>query len=320
VDIDGQKVTVRSRLSAVDGEFVYPDAFQEFTEEQDLRMLTRAIDLPARPSLMNGDFESGISGWYTPQRYVCDGDKTGFLTEWRMKYKRQGAHSGYVYAIPLGKNWLRDEYNEFYQVVKTPQDSPPMFKGSYFIEQPAQAGGGYYRLIAIGGAPQQGEFKFLMQFDWGNPNDQRDSDYYPRAMGYHIRGEVSSWLYLQQIGKEKKGLYFSIPAEPGKWHDLQINVAALYDQAIGEPGAYARLGVNRLMVTAGVWSNKDVQVGSGAFFDAVSLEPAGDNTSCLIDGAKIAVDDSVFTTAFGQWQEDEARQWQARQKKPAAKK
>ena len=308
VDVNDEKVTIRSRLSGKQGEFVFPDKFQEFSEDKDLRLLTRAIDLPARPMLQDGDFEKGISGWYVPQRYVCDGDVTGFLTEWRMKHKREGAHSGYVYAIPLGKNWLRDEYNEFYQVVAMPQGNTPIFKGSYFIEQPAQAGGGYYRLIAIGGTEGQGEFKFLMQFDWGKPQDQRSSDYYPRAMGYHIAGEVSSWLYLQKIGKEKKGMYFHIPSDPGKWHDLQINIPALYDQAMGSPGAFAKLGVRRFMIAAGVWSIKDVEIGSGAFFDAITFENGLKDVPSRIEADLVQTSDEVFKTSFGQeLQDDKSR-------------
>lgn len=315
VDIDGEKVSVRSRLCAVEGEFVYPETFRQFTEDQDFRLLTRAIDLPAAPTLQNGDFEDGLAGWFMPQRYVCDGDKTGYIAEWRMRYKRQGAHSGYLYVIPMGKNWLRDEYHEFYQIVEIPAHSAPLFKGSYRIEQPAPSGGGYFRLIGIGGPAQKGDFKFLMQFDWGSVEAQQDADYYPRAMGYHITGEVSSWLYLQQIGKEKKGMYFPLPSEPDRWHDLKVNIATLYDQAIGKRGAFQQLGVNRLMIAAGVWSNKDVQVGSGAFFDAIALETAGEDVSCHVNDMPILVNESVFLTPFGQWQEDRVQEWQKRQKR-----
>ncbi len=299
VDVDGDNVTIRSRLSAVDGEFTYPDKFKKFTPEDDRRCFTKAIDIPPKVRLHEGGFETGINEWYKPYRYICD-KKPGFLNEWRMKYKNEGHHSGYVYAKPMGENWVNDEYNEFYQILNAPKDGDPVFKGSYFIADPAESGGGYYRLIGIGGPKTKGEFKFLMEFDFSEAEDEYKSDYYPRAMGYHISGSVSSWMYLQNLGNKKQGMFIRLPKTPLKWHNLEINISDLYDKAMGKSGAYDKLGVNRFMLAAGVWSNKGVDKGSGAFFDSISLSGMNEFRPSMINENIIEVDKSIFETGFGQ--------------------
>jgi len=303
-DVDGDKITFKSRLTGVDAEMVYPEKFNDFSEDIDKRCLTRGIDLPYLPKLLNGSFEFGLDHWFKPFRYNTD-ENPGFMNEWRMKYKRDGFNSAYVYAKPLGPHWIQDEYNENYQIIAAPIEGSPIFKGSYFIEEPGDSGGGFLRLIAVGGPENNGEFKFMMHFDYGEPKDQYFCDYYPRAMGYHISGKVSSWLYFVNIGKEKKGIYFNVPNEPLKWHDIQANIAQIYDDAVGEEGAYDKLGVNRFMVAAGVWCIKGVDIGSSAFFDAISLEGGCSETKSLIDGEQVKIDESVFKTEFGQWLQDQ---------------
>jgi hypothetical protein len=303
IDINGDKLTVKSRLSGVDAEFIYPQRFKEFSEAKDLRCLTRAIDLPSNPALVNGNFEDSIKGWYYPYRYICD-KEAGFQNEWRMKHRLDGRHAAYVYAKPMGKHWLQDEYNEFYQIVDAPKTSP-VFEASYLIEKKPERGGGYLRLIAIGGPENRGEFKFMMEFDFGDADVRADSDYYPRALGYHIRGKVSSWLYMQNIGRQKNGLYFDIPQEKGKWHTLTANIEELYDNAMGKKGAYRKLGVNRFLTAAGVWSIKDVETGSGAFFDSISLLSA--DKPSAVNGQPIEVTENVFKTNFGQSLQDRVK-------------
>lgn len=310
-DIDGEKITMRARLSGVADEYIYPSAFQEFTPDKDVRMLNRLVDLPASRVLVNGSFEDSLENWYTCRRYVCDG-KTGFLNESRMKNKCDGEKSAYLYAEPMGKDWLRDEYNELFQIVEAPAGSP-VFAGSYFIEEPARSGGGYYRLIAVSDNNGRGEMKFIMHFNWGDASGERESDYYPRAVGYHCRGDVCSWLYLQQMAAEKQALFFRVPSEPGKWHNIRADIADLYNTAMGDKNAYRKLGVTKFVVAAGVWSNKNVEVGSGAFFDAVGFSQSSTPAASLIDNETVTADDSVFSTTFGQWQEDEVREYLKKQ-------
>lgn len=305
IDVDGLDVKITSKNVYSEAEFVYPDSFQEFDEDIEPRLLNKVIDFPATAKVVNPGFEEGLDSWYTPFRYNCDGLETGFLNEWRMKHKRNGRHSAYVYAKPLGSNWLQDEYNEFYQIVEAPKGGDPVFTTSYFLEEEIERGGGYCRVIAVGGPEGEGDFKFLMQFDFTKPEHEYYGDYYPRAMGYTIQGRVSSWMYLQELGKKKKGLFFRIPLETGAWHDLQANIADIYDKAMGKRGAYDQLGVTRFVVGAGVFCVKDVQRGAGAYLDDINLIAMPGNTPSLSDGKPIKVDASVFETTYGQWLKDD---------------
>ena len=299
VDVDGDALTVRGRLAGVADEYVFADSFQPFAPEKDVRLLTRSIDLPPKSAVENPGFEEGLQGWYACPRYVCDGE-TGYLNEWRMKHKREGAYSAYLYVIPMGIDWAQDEYNELFQIVATPGPNP-VFRGSYYIEHPADSGGGYFRLVAIGGEEGNNDFKFLMQLGWSsNEDDEYKADYYPRAVGYHTTGNVSSWTYLQDIGARKQGLFLRLPSETARWHDVQVSIAEIYDRAVGQPGAYAQLGVTKFLIAAGVWTNKDVRMGSGAFFDSIALESGDGSTSSSVNAEALNIDDSVFTTQFGQ--------------------
>ncbi|AQQ72147.1 cyclic 3',5'-adenosine monophosphate phosphodiesterase [Limihaloglobus sulfuriphilus] len=302
VEVDGEDITLKARLVDVDKEFVYPDTFQEFTHDIEPRLFSPIVNLPAKPQLENGSFEDCLKSWYTPYRYNCD-EETGYHNEWRMKWKTDGLYSGYVYTIPMGKNWLQDEYNEFYQIIESPGDNP-ILKGSYRIEEEPELGGGYYSLMAIGGPEDDGELKFFMQFDWGREIAKYYSDYYPRAVGYHTTGSVSSWLHLQQLGRKKQGLYFNLPRQAKTWHQITANVAELYDDAIGKPGAYAKLGVNRFVLSCGTWSVKDVELGSGAYFDGISFKDGSKNMPSEIDGEPLKTDETTFQTVFGQWLDD----------------
>jgi hypothetical protein len=301
-EVDGDDITLKAKLVDVDKEYVYPDTFQKFTEDIEPRLFTPIVNLPAKPALVNGSFEDCLSGWYTPYRYNCD-QETGYHNEWRMKWKADGLYSGYMYTIPMGKNWLQDEYNEYYQIIEAPGDNP-VLEGSYRIEAEPELGGGYYSLMAIGGPEGDGELKFFMQFDWGSETAKYYGDYYPRAVGYHTSGKVSNWLHLQNLGKKKQGLYFTLPSEPQTWHQLTANVARLYDEAIGKPGAYEKLGVNRFVLSCGTWSVKDVETGSGAYFDAVSFTDGERDTKSVMNGEAFSADESAFKTIFGQWQQD----------------
>lgn len=307
-DIDGEDVTITSRNVYSDAKFTYPKNFREFHEDIEPKLLYKIIDLPARPVLVNGGFENGLDGWFTPYRYNCDGLETGFINECRMKHKFEGIRSGYVYAKPLGSHWLQDEYNEFYQIVKAPPGDSPVFEASYLMEDDFEAGGGYLRLIAVGGPEGKGDFKFLMQFDFSDPEHQRDSDYYSRAIGYTIQGRVSNWLYLQNIGAKKQGLFIDVPQTTMQWHHIKANIADIYNQSVGKKNAYQKLGVTRFIVAGGVFCVKDVTRGAGTFIDEIKLRPGTAQEPSTVDGEAIIINDDIFKCKFGQGLEDKVRQ------------
>lgn len=138
-----------------------------------------------------------------------------------------------------------------------------------------------------------------MQFGWGRDDDEYNADFYPRVIGYHTTGKVSGWTYLQDIGARKQGLFFRLPSDIERWRDVRVNIADLYDHAVGQPGAYARLGVTKFLIAAGIWTNNDVRTGSGAFFDSFALEAGDSGAVSEVNGEALAVDESVFTTQFG---------------------
>ncbi len=288
VTVNGDELTLHFRCAGVSAELV-PDAavFRPVEEVLEPKLFSRIIDLPAKSQLENGGFEQGLAGWHQTWRYACEG-QSGFLTEARPKGQPDGSSGAYLFVMPLGRDWSNDEYNELYQVVEAPSGGPPFFRASYAIEQPAESGGGYFSLYGVGSGEGQEELKCLWFFAWGKPEDEYKADYYPRAVGYHTAGKVSSWTHLQDLGRQGKAVFVRLPSDPNLWHSVDANLAGLYEALSGEPGSYTQLGVTKFVLGAGVWSNMGISVGSEAFFDQIDLVAAPEDAPTLLDGTELS--------------------------------
>ena len=84
---------------------------------------------------------------------------------------------------------------------------------------------------------------------------------------------------------------------------MRIDLAGAFDQALGRSGAFAQLGIDRLLIGFGVWCADARGSRSDAWFDDVALEagPGGAAPAVALDGAPLPVDARVFTTDFGAW-------------------
>lgn len=291
VDVDGDAVSLTGRLAGLEKEYVYPDRFCEYHDDIEPRWFRRAATFPGAPALANGRFEDGLSGWGITYRYVADIDP-GFVWETKTFGGKPGAYLFVKAKEPLF--WANDEMLEIYQSVEAPSEDSPVLRASYHLASPPTSGGGYIRLAAL----RDDEFLWMMMFKWGER--ERFADNLVRAFANMMHGRPLGWSYLQDLGREKKGLYWNLPATPGQWHELSVDIPTLYDTALGAPGAYARGGVDKFFLALGVWVNKDDDASSGAFFSDISLASEAVPPVSQISGAALVCDDSVFKTEFGQ--------------------
>lgn len=294
VDVDGDKVRVRGRLNGVKDEYVFPDKFRPY-EDQEQLWFKDAIELPINPNLVNGSFENGLDGWSAPYRYISDADP-GFVWKPASGQVREGKHAAFLFVREKGQRWSHDEITEIYQMVKAPPGDSPLFKANYFLEQPDVGGGGYVRLCAFADKTM----KFHVLLDWGNGDRAANM-----RMGSHMlfatTGERGRAPDLAKLGRARQAMFWRLPADLRKWNEVTLDLAAAYDQAIGRPGAYAGSGITHLQIGLGVWCASAPGSRSAAWFDEISLVPAkarGAAPAIAVNSAPLPISSQVFTTDF----------------------
>ncbi|MCX7046270.1 MAG: metallophosphoesterase [Candidatus Sumerlaeota bacterium] len=293
VEVEGLNVQIKGRLVGVKEEFPFPKRFRAFTEEIEPRWFQRVPELPVSAELINGDFREELKGWRQDYRYMADNDPA-FLYQISGKAPHPGARSAYIFTqskFPI--HWANDEHSEIYQIVAAPSSGRPFFRVSYYLDQACVNGGGYFRIMAMRG----NAYSFLMLFKWGQ--NEHKADFLPRCIGYEIYGQQQSWTFLSDEGKQKRGLYFDVACEPGKWHELALDIESLYDQAVGTPNAFRRLEISKFYIGAATWVNKELGARSGLYVADFSVKGIAKPADSTVDGALIPIGSEVFETSFG---------------------
>jgi 3',5'-cyclic AMP phosphodiesterase CpdA len=295
VDVDGESVKLTGRLAGKTEGYAYPDKMQAFRTDIEARWLTKTTDFPPAPAVANGKFQDGLRGWQACYRYKSDMNP-GYMWEPAV---REGRNA--VQILTRTKDpvfWANDELTALYQTVASPVGAPPGLRASYWIDDAVRDGGGYVRLNAM----KDDAFLFAMMFRWGRKHE-RYADILVRCFANEVYGEPRGWLWLQELGRKKQGLFWELPETPDCWHRLDVNLANLYDQALGAPGAFAALGVTKWHLGLGTWvTNREGAVSAACFTDLALHGDAADKS--MVDGKPLAVDDGVFVTEFGQDIED----------------
>ena len=95
-------------------------------------------------------------------------------------------------------------------------------------------------------------------------------------------------------------LFWNLRDGAGEWHTLRADLASLYDHAMGTPGAYDSLGIDKLLVAVGAWNNKEIGSHSAALFDDILITGTLDPVESLNNSDFLPTDESVFENEFGQ--------------------
>lgn len=293
VDVEGDRLSLRGRLSGVEQEYVFPESiFKPFNDQDYPLWFSTLPQLPAREKLENGDFSRGLGGWRLPERYQRDADPF-FIA----RAERDGVRL--AVKTPVDSIWADDEYMQLAQIVALPKRAAPVLSGRYQLMAKPLAGGGYLMATLMGADQVKG----LMFFRWSQQEEM--SNYLPRCTGYQQSGHQVSWEYFQELGKKKQAMFWSLPDSTGTWHQFHLNLKELYDKS-HEPGAFDALGITRLEVAIGVWNQNNVPaMSSEARFANLALN--FDSTATTVDQAPLASDASVFTCRFGQGVTDQLR-------------
>ncbi len=294
VDVDGEKARVRGRLAGVPQEYVFADRFRPYGEQEPL-WFRNITELPPRPALENGSFEQVLAGWVAPYRYVA-AREPGYTWSADTRRAKAGRTAAHLTVREKGQPWAKDEMTELYQWLQLPAGGAATVRASCFIDEPDVGGGGYLRFTAF--AREQPRLTYL--FDWGSGNRAANMRMSLHAQ-FMARGEKAGATELISLGRRREALFWRLAATPGRWHDIQVQLAPAYDGAMGQPGAFARLGVDRLLVAIGVWCADARGSKSACWFDDVAVSPpaAAAGPSVTFNSAALPVNAGVFETDFG---------------------
>lgn len=286
VDVDGDRLTLRGRLAGTDQEYVFPESmFKPFDEQKNPLWFHRLPELPAKPALENGGFSRGFSGWLLPDRYDREDDPFFVAAT-----DKQGAT--FRVKTPADSIWSDDEYLQASQIVALAPGQAPVLGGRYLLPEMPKAGGGYVTALLMNDT----ELKALLMFRWSA--EEARCNYLPRSIGYQLNGRPMSWMFLQELGRKKQGMFWKLPAATNQWHAFTFNMQELYD-ATHAAGDFARLGATKVQVAVGVWNQNNLPgLSSEARFAELTLTSEGGTSK--VDAQPLPAGPLVFKCEFGQ--------------------
>ena len=291
VAIDGDQATLYGRKINSDLRRRYPDAFPEFTEDADPRAFSALPEMEATQELVNGDFEDGLDGWLGPLRYR-GASPTAYVRQTRANPRSDGK-AAYLRVRPKSTAWTLDESDEIYQVIQWSPAERPLVTLDYIApaEGHSIAGGGYFRITAFNGDARA----HAQWFHWGAREEL--VRHLPQIADYIATGDERGLAQFARRARQADVLSWRIP-ELGGWRSLQINVADLYEQAGKTGRSWSELGVDRLVIAAGVWSGARPGSGGAMWVDNVSVSPGSDEPT-TISGNPINLSERALIAPYG---------------------
>lgn len=295
VHVTGDKAQLTGRKIGREARWPYPDNFPEFSEAQDPRALAQISRMQGTPTLVNGNFTEGLAGWMHPHRYMTDTDP-GYAVRVTNEPACRNGSAAYLYVHEKGHAWAYDESMELFQVVAVPENGSPLFRAGYFSPVAAKSyfGGAYIRLTGYRDETPACTFVF----HWGGRESR--VRHVPQVWSYHDVGKSRGLPEFHRSAEKGDILSWSIPDYPHRWHDLEIDLAYLYDKAHETPAAFAELGVTKILVKCGVWCGMEPGSFSSAYFDSISLDftPSGTAT---VNGKELRITSETFMAPYGGW-------------------
>ena len=152
--------------------------------------------------------------------------------------------------------------------------SRPRVQADYLVTGPGRShfGGGYFRISLYG----KEDRPRAMIFHWGARESR--TVFLPQIFAYHDTGSPKPAPWLQVQNERGYVLSWEIPDAQGIWHPLDIDVAGIYDAYHGD-GAYARLGVDRMMIAYGIWLGAEPRSSAEGLIDNVRVSDGASGPS-----------------------------------------
>lgn len=289
VSVKNETLDLQGRLAGSNEVFNYPKTFPPLTDEIEPRWVKTIAELPTTKMSKNEDFESGLKYWNVKYRYQRDKDPA-FVSQ--VEKTDNNSYLKVRTRSTPPESWAEDEHTEVYQVVDVPPGENISFTFDYQIIS-CNNGGGFARVTAfdINNNP------LLFFFLWGE-NEEKAS-FLPRCFGFELLGRSSSWNYLSDMGKKQKAFFVRIPREKmADFQSVEVNLGTIYDTAVSQEGAFAKLKVSKMYVGLGTWVNKEDASVSEANFDNIRILSGSEFPGCFRLHYPIDYN-NIFSTGFG---------------------
>jgi hypothetical protein len=274
VEVRGETARLRGRQIGRPAEHLYPASFRRFAVAIDPRYFQGVWDLPASPTLRNGDFEQGLEGWSAVFRYQADKDP-GYSAAVTSE-GASGTKSVCLFVGERGQGWALGEFTEIYQVFRAPGPAP-VLKFNY-RSGPGTNGGGYVWLAGFKGQ----EVRSVMVFHWGP--QMRAKHTLPRVIDYVVTAGEHGGTRLRSLSQQNQALFWKLPVPGDRWVPVTINLAQALNAAAGKPGQYESLGHDRLIIGLGAWCSDQQGSRSTASFDDVGLISDSESRVMQVNG------------------------------------
>jgi predicted phosphohydrolase len=236
VYVDGDDVNIVGRKINHPYKVKYPKKFKSFSFSEDLRASTREGDLAINDTLVNGNFEDGLTGWQSSFRYQKDQLP---LFDNHIDNGQSRLHFNASYG-----SWTFDEYMENYQVIKYTENMHMKINFS-ILPSKVKGGGGYYRIFAY---DKDGELVKLLLFHWGT--QEQKVKFMQQSWAYNATGDRYGPLWLDQKIRDGDMLSFPLDISPLQEQILDIDLNQLFDQINKKPNVKL---INHLAIAYGVW-------------------------------------------------------------------
>ncbi|MGN0188316.1 MAG: metallophosphoesterase family protein [Candidatus Cryptobacteroides sp.] len=289
VDVKGDEFTLYGHLAGNPEAYEYPKSFEVIDETIEPRWFHNLPELESVPQLINGSFEDGMSGWNKVYRYNGD-----YFSAFVAKPENMAGQNCALVGVRAAQPdlWGNDEFNEIYQIVDVKDMHSLQLKAGLYLTDLPENGGVFLRAVAMNGKGHCCTVFLRL----GRSSEYRAS-FIPRAMDYEMNGTPAKWGYLKGLAEKKKIVFLDIPEKTGEWIPVDIDLAEVYDAAVGEMGAFSRMNVEKIYLGLAAWANKESGSESMVYYSGVSLLDSG-YSSMTIDGKPVSYE-SAFQCDFG---------------------
>jgi hypothetical protein len=292
IDVNGETATLVGQRADQPDTFTYPSNFRPFSPQFEPRWLEGVPNFTPQP-FTNGSFEQGLQGWQKVWRYIAD-RKPGFVSQSSRAVSTAGNRSLLLSVREKGRHWANDELVEVYQLVSVPQNTFPLLRLKYYIDQSGAIGGGYIRLHGY----RQAEHQFTMLFYVGSDSLRGTEQNTSAIFDQTASGEAGNPGEFGQLVNQKKVMFWKLNQQEDQWHHLKVDIRKLYQRASGLIGQPQMFDVDKLFLSLGVWNGKVPDSMTKLFFDQVSLTWRKTPSVSANDGNTLPVRNHIYRGRF----------------------
>jgi len=273
--INGSSIKLFGRQLGTKSKHEYPEQFSIFTRDMDPRSFRPWSEITPYTEIKNGDFEQGLTDWFFPIRYLSE-HEPGFVRETKKCDPLTGEQSLHLFVRYKGHAWQYDESIDTYQVIRIPDhNAKPVIKVRYYVPNNEKSfyGGGFLRIALLKGK----KLCWMWIGHWGAREER--VKHIPKMWAYH--DEITQkQQYFEKLKQEGMATAMRLPDYGYRFHHLTLNIPEIF-QIVNPNTPYHSLLCDTILIMLGVWCGNEEGSYSGAWFDNISVNWEGMESSVI---------------------------------------